>query len=58
MNYTFQDLNYENKIFFSGDVTATFPVLPSSNIKVFAFTEAYWILTGPADAYVTITYYY
>lgn len=57
MNYTFQDLNYENKTFFSGDVTATFPVLPSSNIKVFAFTEA-WILTGPADAYVTIIYYY
>ena len=57
VTYTFQDLNYENKIVFSGGVTATFPVLPSSNIKVFAFTEAD-ILSGPASADVTITFYY
>jgi hypothetical protein len=38
-------------------VGARFPVLPTSDLKIIAFTEAQ-VLTGPADAGVKVTLYY
>jgi CTP synthase (UTP-ammonia lyase) len=59
VRYSCQGLNYDNKIkLLSQGGTATFPVLPSSNIQVFAFESDIFVLTGPLDADVTITYYY
>jgi hypothetical protein len=57
VKYSFQSLNYDEKTPFDFGITAIFPVLPSSDLKVFAFTQAN-VLTGPAEADITITYYY
>jgi hypothetical protein len=58
VTYSFQGLSFDDKINFSGNTTAIFRVMPSSNIKVYVYTEAIGILTGPLDSYTTITYYY
>jgi archaellum component FlaF (FlaF/FlaG flagellin family) len=58
VTYTFQGLSFDDKINFNGNSTATFRIMPSSNIKVYVYTEAIGILTGPLDSYTTITYYY
>jgi hypothetical protein len=58
VTYSFQGLSFDDKINFSGNTTAIFRIMPSSNIKVYVYTEAIGILTGPLDSYTTITYYY
>lgn len=58
VTYSFQGLSFDDKINFSGNATVTFRIMPSSSIKVYVYTEAYGILTGPLDSYTTITYYY
>jgi hypothetical protein len=59
VTYSFQGLNFDDKIDFNATgITATFRILPSSNIKVFVFTKFSGVLSGPADSSTTITYYY
>jgi hypothetical protein len=58
VTYSSQGLNYTNSINLGTGGTALFPVLPSSSTQICLFFPTIYVLTGPIDATVTITYYY
>jgi cell division protein FtsB len=59
VSYLSHGASYENSTIVGKSGTATFPVLPSSNISFYIFqTWPIFVLSGPLYATVTITYYY
>jgi hypothetical protein len=58
VTYSSHGVNYNNSISLGYGGTALFPVLPSSSTQICLFFPTVYVLTGPIDATVTITYYY
>jgi len=60
VSYLSHGVSYDDALIVSKSGTATFPVLPSSNISFYIYVtfEAGIVISGPLYATVTITYYY
>jgi hypothetical protein len=60
VSYLSHGVSYDDALIVSKSGTATFPVLPSSNISFYVYVtfEAGIVISGPLYATVTITYYY
>ena len=60
VSYLSHRVSYDDALIVSKSGTATFPVLPSSNISFYIYVtfEDGIVISGPLYATVTITYYY
>jgi len=61
ISYLSHGASYQNSTIVGNTGTATFPVLPSSNVSFYIFqtwSAVPFVLSGPLYATVTITYYY